>query len=116
MPFIISRVNIDITEDEEIRIKSALGKAIELVPGKSEAYLMIIFEKNTYIWLRGNNGESFAYIEVKIFGNEAHYGYDAFTKMVTEIYSRILSIKPENIYLIYEDIKTWGVRGLTFEN
>ena len=44
MPFIISRVNIAVTDEQKERIKAALGKAIELVPGKSEEYLMIIFE------------------------------------------------------------------------
>ena len=56
MPFIISRVNIAVTDEQEEKIKAALGRAIELVPGKTE-----------------------------------------------------------NIYVMYEDIKTWGVRGFTFE-
>ena len=75
MPFIISHVNCSVTKEQEERIKSALGQAIELVPGKNEAYLMVIFENDSHIWLRGQDIKA-AYIEAKIFGNESHYGYN----------------------------------------
>ena len=115
MPFIISRVNIAVTDEQEEKIKAALGRAIELVPGKTEEYLMIVFENNSHIWLRGNNSEPYAYIEAKIFGNENHNGYNALSMEIAKIYNSILKIAPENIYVMYEDIKTWGVRGFTFE-
>ncbi len=114
MPFIISHVNCSVTKKQEERIKSALGKAIELVPGKTEAYLMVIFENDSHIWLRGQDIKA-AYIEAKIFGNESHYGYNDFTQAITKIYNEILNIAPENIYVMYEDIQTWGVNNLTFE-
>ena len=102
MPFIISRVNIAVTDEQKERIKAALGKAIELVPGKSEEYLMIIFENNSHIWLRGDNSAPFAYIEAKIFGNENHSGYNALSAEIVKIYNKILKITPENIYVMYE--------------
>ena len=46
MPFIISRTNCDITRNQELQLKSRLGKAISLVPGKSEQYLLLGFEPN----------------------------------------------------------------------
>ena len=45
MPFIISRVNVSISREQEIELKTQLGKAIELVPGKSEAYLLLSFRR-----------------------------------------------------------------------
>ena len=57
-----------------------MGKAIGLVPGKSEEYLLLEFEVNCRLWLRGNNDEPVAYIEAALFGNEMHYGYAAFTE------------------------------------
>ena len=38
MPFIISKVNISISGEQEIQIKKLFGKVIELVPGKNENY------------------------------------------------------------------------------
>ena len=34
-----------------------MGKVIELVPGKSEEYLLLEFEDNCRLWLRGKNDE-----------------------------------------------------------
>lgn len=115
MPFIISRVNVDVSSEQEKKIKTSVGRAIELVPGKTEEYLMMIFENNSHIWLRGKNFEPSAYIEMKIFGNESHHGYNALTAEITKIYNETLNINPNNIYVLYDDIHTWGVSGFTFE-
>ena len=115
MPFIMSRVNIPISDDQELQLKSRLGKAIEILPGLSEEYLMAGFEDNYHIYLRGDNTNPVAYIEVSIFGNEAHYGYDKFTAAITKIFNEVLGINPKNIYIKYDDIKDWGVNGNNFD-
>ncbi len=40
MPFVIARVNVPVSREQEEQIKSRLGRAIQLVPGKSERYLL----------------------------------------------------------------------------
>lgn len=111
MPFIKIKVNIPISDDSENIIKTKLGKAIELVPGKSEEYLLLDFEDNCHLYLRGDNKEPIAYIEASIWGNEAHRGYDAFSEEVTNIFYDELAINPENIYINYSDIPDWAVGG-----
>ena len=39
MPFIKSKVSVPLSKEQETEIKTKMGKAIELVPGKSETYL-----------------------------------------------------------------------------
>ena len=46
MPFIKAKVSCPISPEQEIELKSRMGKAIELVPGKSEEYLLLEFEDN----------------------------------------------------------------------
>ena len=94
-----------------MKIKSGLGQAICLVPGKSEQYLLLEFEDRCRLWLRGQNDAPIAYIEAAIFGNENHEGFDAFTAAVTRIFSEELKIRPENIYIKFEDIGVWGAAG-----
>lgn len=53
MPFIISKVNVSISDEQELQLKKLLGRAIELIPGKNENYLMVSFEQNCKIYLRG---------------------------------------------------------------
>ena len=97
--------------EQEVELKAGMGKAIEHIPGKSEEYLLLEFEDNCRLWLRGKNEEPIAYIEAAIFGNEPHYGYDAFTAEVTNLFSKVLNIRPDHIYIKYEDIIAWGVQG-----
>ncbi len=111
MPFIKAKVSCPITHEHEKELKSLLGKAIELVPGKTEAYLLLEFEGNCHLWLRGKNFEPAAYIEAAIFGNEGHEGYPAFSVAVTKIFRDVLGIPPANCYVKYEDIVSWSVAG-----
>ena len=115
MPFIISKVNVPISREQEMNLKSRLGKAIELVPGKSEEYLLLGFEDNYRLWLRGDDSEPIAYIEASIFGNEGHYGYDLFTAEVTKIFREVLGVAPDHIYINYTDIPDWGAGGRNFD-
>lgn len=111
MPFIKAKVSCSVTADQETKLKKRLGKAIELVPGKSEEYLLLDIECNCHIWLRGVNSEPTAFIEAAVFGNEEHYGYDAFTKECTRAVQEVLGISPGRIYIRYEDISAWAVNG-----
>ena len=115
MPFLITRVSVPISREQEIELKTQLGKAIELVPGKSEAYLLLCFEDNCCLWLRGDDSAPIAYIEANIFGNESHAGYDAFSYEVTRIFRQVLGIAPDHVYINYTDIPDWGVGGMHFD-
>ena len=115
MPFIISRTNRSISREQEQQLKTRLGKAICLVPGKSEQYLMLGFEDNCRLWLRGDDSQPMAYVEAAIWGNEAHLGYDEFTAEVTRIFHDVLGIAPDCIYIRYSDIPDRGVAGHNFD-
>ena len=112
MPFIKAKVSCPVSPEQESELKTGMGKAIELVPGKSEEYLLLEFEENCRLWLRGKNDEPIVYIEAAIFGNKMHYGYDAFTAEVTKLFAKVLNIRPDHIYIKYEDIIAWGVQGM----
>ena len=111
MPFIKIKTSCGITAAQEKSIKTLMGKAIALVPGKSEQYLLMELEDSRRLWLRGKNDSPIAYIEAAVFANEAHLGYDAFTACVTYELSEILDIAPDHVYIKFEDIPAWGVQG-----
>lgn len=115
MPFILSHISKSVSKEQETRLKSGLGRAISLVPGKSEQYLLCGFEDNAHLYLRGDDSEPAAYIEAAIFGNESHAGYDEFTAEVCRLYNEVLDIAPDHIYIRYSDIPDWGVAGINFD-
>jgi len=115
MPFIISKVSQKISKDEERALKERLGKAIELVPGKSEEYLLLGFEDGCRLYLGGDDSAPLAYIQANIFGNEGHFGYDAFSREVAKIFHEVLKIPEERVYISYTDIPDWSVDGMNID-
>ena len=87
---------------------------MELLPGLSEKYLLAGFESDYHFFLRGQNTEAIAYIEVSLFGNENHVGCKDFAAAVTKIFVDVLNIPPMNIYIKFSDIACWSVGGIFF--
>ena len=111
----MTKVNVPVDAEQEIKLKSRLGKAMELLPGLSEKYLLAGFESNQHFYLRGDNKEPIAYIEVNVFGNENHIGYEDFSAAITKIFVDELKISPMNIYIKFSDIAAWSVGGIFFD-
>ena len=114
MPFINSKVTVKLTKEKEESIKSRLGKAIELIPGKSEAWLMVGFEDEYSLYFKGKASDKIAFIEVKIFGKADSQSYENLTKAICTIYEEELEIPSDKIYITYEEVKTWGYSGFNF--
>lgn len=114
MPYINTASNVEITKEQEMAIKTKLGEAIELIPGKSENWLMCGFESEKPLYFRGKGDENIAFIEVKIFGKSTKEAYNKLTKKITEIVSEELVISPDKIYVKYEEVSVWGYNGNNF--
>ena len=111
MPFILSKVSTPLTSAQEKELKSRLGRAISLIPGKSEAYLLCDFESDAHLYLRGEQDAPIAYITVSIFASEDHLGMNALFHAITDAFHEVLGIPPDRIYIKYDDISVWGVCG-----
>ena len=70
MPFIHVKTNVAVPEDKERAMKTKLGKAIEILPGKSEQWLMLDFSDRQRMYFQGDNSQPIAMVEVKIYGND----------------------------------------------
>ena len=111
MPFLTLQTNVHLGHAQELRLKDALGRAIELVPGKSEANLLLQIQGGCHFYLRGDASQPVVLAHLSVFANEAHTGYDRLTMEITRLCSEILCAPPENIYVKYEDLGAWGVAG-----
>ena len=115
MPFVMSKVNVPVNAAQESKFMSRLGKAIEILPGMSERFLLAGLESNCTLYLRGEKNLPTAYVEVSVFGNEIHYGYEKFAVAVTEIFVDVLDIPPQNVYVKFCDLDCWSVGGKFFD-
>jgi phenylpyruvate tautomerase PptA (4-oxalocrotonate tautomerase family) len=111
MPFIDSKVSVSISDAQEQELKSRLGQAISLIPGKSEAWLMTGFQDNYHLYFRGDNSQPTAFVEVKVFGKENPSAFEALTAEICKIFGEVLNIAPDHIYVKYQAVSNWGWNG-----
>ena len=114
MPFIDSKVSVKITEEQEKELKTRLGQAISLIPGKSENWLMTGFEDDYHLYFRGDNSEPIAYIEVRLFGGPNKAAFQKMTEEITKIYGEVPGIAPDHMYIKYSATPDWGWNGVNF--
>ena len=114
MPFIHTRVNRPIPKETEQALSGELGRAIALIPGKSESWLMLQFEENCRLYFRGDDQKGLAFVNVKLFGASTEAAYEKLTAEITRLLSQYLSIAPDCIYVQYDEIDHWGWNGSNF--
>ena len=114
MPFIETKTNVTITKEKEKELKERLGKAISIIPGKSESWLMLAIEGDIPMYFRGDDSEPVAFVEVKIFGNASGDVYSRMTKELTAIYGDLFGIAPDHMYIRYFGSSDWGWNGNNF--
>ena len=113
MPYIKTTTNAGVTAEQEQTIKARLGKAIEIIPGKSERWLMLSINPDVKMYFHGDN-DKMAFVEVSIFGRASQQNYQALTAEITKILGEELGIAPDYVYVKYEESSYWGWNGSNF--
>ena len=67
MPYIATTTNVTINTRKRETLKERMGKAIELIPDKTEAWLMLSFRDGVDMYFRGED-DPCAICQVKLFG------------------------------------------------
>ena len=114
MPCIQWKTNEKITPAQEAELRSALGEAIALIPGKSEQWLMLTFEPECRMAFRGNGEEPAAFIAVDIYGHAPAQTYDKLTARLCGLAQSVLGIAPDHTYVRYLETEHWGWNGGNF--
>ena len=114
MPFIDSKVSVKITDEQEKELKSRLGQAISVIPGKSESWLMTGFEDGYHLYFRGDNSEPVAFVEVSVYGSANSSAFSKLTGEITKIFGDVLGIAADHIYVKYTPTSDWGWNGSNF--
>ncbi|MBR1584596.1 MAG: hypothetical protein IJ662_03550 [Clostridia bacterium] len=110
MPFIHTKVNRPIDQNQEKKLAKELGRAITLL-GKSEQWLMLQFDDNCRLYFKGDSQKPLAFVNVKLLGQAGKEKYNSLTGEITRILSETLSIAPDGIYVEYDETDHWGWNG-----
>lgn len=113
MPLIQVKTNTVLSPETETILKSELGKAISLIPGKNENWLMVNFQPESHLWFRGTNDPA-VLAEVSVFGASSKDAYDRLTAELCRIFKERLSVPSDRIYVKYAETPYWGWNGSNF--
>ncbi len=113
MPYIHITTNTHIAENTEETLKTQLGRAIEIIPGKSESWLMLNFTDEARLWFAGSDASA-VLAEVSLYGGARPDAYDDLTSRITEILESTLDVQPDRIYVKYAETEYWGWNGSNF--
>lgn len=113
MPFIEIKTNIDVSDKSVSLIEKILGKDIEILPGKSEKWLMISVNDNQKMCFGGND-EPCLIALVDLYGKCDDKSLNSFTSKVSTFLSSELNIPKERIYVRYQFTDYWGYDGENF--
>lgn len=114
MPCIQIKTSIEISKAKEEAVKKRFGEIISLIPGKSEKWLMLLFEDQQRMWFQGENQEPIAFVKVQIFGGASRQIFETFTAAVCGLLQEELGIDPHQVYVKYEQVEHWGWNSSNF--
>lgn len=116
MPVIKTHATTPIPRDAQLALKTAFGQAISTVPGKSEQWLMCLFNENAPIFFGGSDTEPSALIEASVFAREEvpANAWQQLTEQITPAVAETLGIDPARIYIQYASTPNFGWNGSNF--
>ena len=114
MPFICTKISEPLTEPQIEAIKNDLGKAISLLPGKSEAYLMVEVEDQCHLYFKGDCDAPTAMCEVSVFGKAPRDACEALTGAICESLQNNAGVSPSRCLVKFQFADTWGYDGYLF--
>lgn len=113
MPYINTKTNLEITKETAEKIKTRLGKAISLFPGKSESWLMTSMEGGVPMYFQGED-KPVVFADVQIFGTPGRTGCEAFAEEMTAAFCEILEVSPDCVYIKFSGAENWSWNGRLF--
>ncbi len=114
MPFIHTRVNQPLDSDTEKRLSVGIGRAITLLPGKTEDWLMLQFEDNCHLYFKGDSRKALAIIQVGVLGHCGDAAYGQLTAALTQLLKDEMNVQPDGVYVQYLETEHWGWNGSNF--
>ena len=111
MPYIDIKVTGKLSDAEKDKMKSKFGELITLLPGKTEAVLMICISDESTIYFSGLKKEKAAFINIKLFRESGFEYKEEFTKKTFEFLDQEFEITRDSIFLTFDEYNSWGSNG-----
>ena len=75
---------------------------------------MVGIEDGQRMWFRGDDSADAAMVDVDILGQVGGAASERMTAEICDILRDVLSIRPDRVYVKYEEVAHWGWNGGNF--
>lgn len=113
MPFIRTTTNVKINDAQREVLRQRMGEAIELLPGKSEQWLMLAWQDGAAMAFQGQTAPC-AMCEVQLYGQPDPAACDRLTGALCALLQETLQVPQERVYVAYHPTGLWGWNGENF--
>ena len=109
MPYIAAHISRALDAQQKDDLKTALGQAITVIPGKSEKGLMVEIMDSCDLYFGGEKRDC-AYLDVKTYQTAELSDQKAFCEAVFKIMEQ-MGFHKKDIYMTIVGLPNWGVNG-----
>ncbi|MBP3704633.1 MAG: hypothetical protein J6I98_03770 [Clostridia bacterium] len=106
MPYVQVRVSVPLEQDQIEKLKTEIGGAITLIPGKSDAVTMVEIVPGCHLYF-GGNGDPCALVDVAANNSPDPTDLKAYSKQVCIALHEIAGIDMKRIYLMHHANPEW---------
>jgi phenylpyruvate tautomerase PptA (4-oxalocrotonate tautomerase family) len=110
MPFISVTIGQKLGAVEKEKLKAELGRLIAIIPGKSEADLMVQIRDSDTVYMGGTESPA-AYIDLRVYTKTTEAAKKTFTQKLFAFIAAEYGIKQERQYLTISEYENWGYDG-----
>ena len=111
MPLIIVNTNLTLEKNQKDALKDAFGKAITILPGKTEQVLMIDISDGHTIYFHGEEPAGTAHVEVRLYGSSSFASKAEFTEAVYKLLEDIVGLDKDEVVVNFNEFSVWGAKG-----
>ena len=111
MPFISVTTSKKLDQSQREALCAGLGKDISIIPGKSQANLMIDIFDGRFMCFSGE-AKPCAYLAVHLYGPAPLEKKAEFTAALFGLMQEVCGLSPDDVYISYQEYPNWGSRGI----
>lgn len=110
MPYIAVTTSKALSDEQKDELKKTIGQKISLIPGKTEAALMVDISDNHTMYFASEK-RKLAYVDVRCYGSTEFENKKALTEALFDAVELHTGLHDDSIYLTYTEFSNWGTRG-----
>ena len=111
MPFIAITTSKRLGHSQKEALKARLGRDIAIIPGKTEAALMLDICDGHTMYYAGETKHC-AYIDVRLYGTAPFEKKEEFSTALFALMKENAGLEPDAVYITFLEYENWGLRGI----